>query len=559
MLIWCAMEYGNIWGNADLFEAYVEKAKDYLDKAHQHFPQNRLIKMYLGDPIVREPYTAPGHAPPWAVYQREGLERLAEIVTWWIDHRMRENGEYGGGWGDDCEMWRWWVPVLIAFDDPQITKAQAFFSNALLNRPHMRGGYTSRVSDVEHTAEDSSDAMTPMMHLKPEDPLWRKKVFALADLFENLWTGINQRGFLQFKSTFFSAEKVDLKPQRACDTVYHPRAMQPALLYWQRTGNERLGDLFSRWMNTWVDATARRERGKPAGIVPSAINWPEGYVGGLGERWWEPKNYHEDLYTWPSAMPMMLHSLLLTYHMTGHESYLNPIRSMARIRLDYLRNPPSTEPKPGSKTWCARQLSLTSVLAKYRFLTGNEEFDELLKQDQDAYYLYRVETSETLLLNELKENAQALRSNFPGYTSEVRYTDRCIRFPRFLDRCKWVKYEPPRPDPMLLYATATGDPGDALYFPLNRVRWLTEPRQIAAMVTTSGKDSFAAELFHFGKQPRDMGAELYLLEPGDYKLHLYSQGNVLEKKNVSISSQRAKFQLTLPPQMLCELRVKKMK
>ena len=31
---------------------------------------------------------------------------------------MREDGQYGGGWGDDCEMWRWWAPVLLGFDDP---------------------------------------------------------------------------------------------------------------------------------------------------------------------------------------------------------------------------------------------------------------------------------------------------------------------------------------------------------------------------------------------------------------------------------------------------------
>ena len=74
----------------------------------------------------------------------------------------------GGGWGDDCEMWRWWVPVLIGFDSPKIAAAQARFSKALMNQSHMKSGYTTRMSDVEHTAEDSADAITPMMHLDPE-------------------------------------------------------------------------------------------------------------------------------------------------------------------------------------------------------------------------------------------------------------------------------------------------------------------------------------------------------------------------------------------------------
>ncbi|MFB3905066.1 MAG: hypothetical protein ACE15E_16570 [Acidobacteriota bacterium] len=46
-----------------------------------------------------------------------------------------------------------------------------------------------------------------------------------------------------------------------------------------------------------------------------------------------------------------------------------------------------------------------------------------------------------------------------------------------------------------LYSRATGDPGSPLVFPLNAVRWLTPPRQIAALVTHSSHDRFSAELF----------------------------------------------------------------
>ena len=77
--------------------------------------------------------------------------------------------------------------------------------------------------------------------------------------------------------------------------------------------------------------------------------------------------------------------------------------------------------------------------------------------------------------------------------------------------------EIPSPEPSLLYSTATGDPGEAQYFPLNAVRWMTPPRDIAALVTDSGKDRFSAELFHFGGEKREMAAELYLLEPGKYR------------------------------------------
>ncbi len=214
--------------------------------------------MYLGRPIPSGThYPKIDGAPEWAAYQREGLERLTDIIEWWIVHRMRADGQYGGGWGDDCEMWRWWTPILIGFEHPQINRAQARFSAALLSQPHMRLGYTDRMSDVEHTAEDTADAITPMMHIDPDNPDWSKRSARLVELMESLWTGRNERGFLQFKSTYFTAEKVDLAPNRACDTVYHPRVIQPALVRWQRTGDPKLTKLVSAWMDTWVDAAAR--------------------------------------------------------------------------------------------------------------------------------------------------------------------------------------------------------------------------------------------------------------------------------------------------------------
>jgi len=522
--------------------------------------------MYLGRPIApHKSYPAVEDAPAWAVYQREGLERLTDIIEWWIDHRMQEDGQYGGGWGDDCEMWRWWVPVLIGFDDPKIIAAQRRFSDALMNQPHMRLGYTTRMSDVEHTAEDSADVITPMMHLNPDSDLWSKRALRMADLMESLWTGKNERGFLQFKSTYFAAEKVDTNPQRACGTVYHPRAVQPTLLYWQRTGDKRLTRLFSAWMDTWVDAAAQAERGKPAGIIPSAIHWPDGRIGGLGENWWDPRNHGEHtLYAWPSAMSLMTHTLVLTHHMTGNGQYLEPIRSMVDIRLAYLAAPPKSTPTPGSKAWCASQLGgLSSVVAKYRFLTGNTEFDPLIAKDASAYMRFRLYGDTDVLVSALRNSAEALRINLAGYTSEVRYTDRVLRFPALFASDGIVGRSVAaihRPNPSLLYSTATGDPGNAGYFPLNAVRWLTPPRDIAVLVTDSGTDKFGAEMFHFGKKSRPMSAEFYLLKPGRYSLTIAAEntgGQVpLQTRDFQVRGPRVRIPFELPARKLCTLHVR---
>ena len=565
MLVWLTLESGGIIGNEDRRRQFLGRAVESFKTAAHAFPENRVVRMYLGQPIPwKKECPVPEGTPEWAALQRENLERLADIIRWWIDHRMQRDGQYGGGWGDDCEMWRFWVPVLVAFDDPKITAAQARFSEALMGQAHMRGGYTWRMSDVEHTAEDSADVITPMMLLDPDNAAWKKRAQRLADLMENVWTGRNRRGQLQFKSTYFTVDRVDDKPQRACDTVYHPRAIQPALLLWQRTGDQRLGRLFTAWMDTWVEATARSERGKPPGIIPSAIHWPDGGIGGLGPDWWDPRNHGEArLYRWPSAMSMMCDTLLLCWHMTGDQRYLAPLRSMADARLRWLKDPPKKSPSPGTEAWCASQMGfLAATLAKHKLLSGGDEFDELLARDHRALMISEPGSDRKALVAALRDSAEALRVNFEGYTSEVRYTDRVLRFPALFGRNMMFAEAIPSiktPNPSLIYSTATGDPGASGYFPLAAVRWLTPPRDIAALVTESGRDRFTAELFHFGPAPRTMSAELYLLAPGRYTWRLLEEGKSLPldlPRAFDVEGPRARIVLELPPGRLCVLRVR---
>jgi hypothetical protein len=114
-----------------------------------------------------------------------------------------------------------------------------------------------------------------------------------------------------------------------------------------------------------------------------------------------------------------------------------------------------------------------------------------------------------------------------------------------------------RPDLPLLYATATGDRGGFLVFPLNAVRWLTEPRDIAALVTDRGSDRFSAELFHFGEDPRSMGAELYLLKSGRYTFSVVDDDGetTVPSTPFTVDGPRTRIAFELPPRKRCVLRV----
>jgi hypothetical protein len=314
-------------------------------------------------------------------------------------------------------------------------------------------------------------------------------------------------------------------------------------------------------MDTWVDAAGRAERGKPAGVIPTAIHWPDGGPGGLGPDWWDPQNHGEaTLYQFPSAMSMMVHTLLLTWHMTGDVKYLAPIRSMAGLRLKYLRKQLKGSSGVGGEGWCAAKINLSSVLSKYKFLTGSGEFDDLLEMEKAPGMVALTGGSRDTLVRALSDTAAALAVNFEGYTSEVRFTDRVLRFSSlFAENGMFDKAVPGfgSPDTTLLYSTVTGDPGDAGYFPLNAVRWLTPPRDLAALVTATGKERFAAELFQFGGGKRAISAELYLLEPGDYAWELAVDGLEQKSGKLTFKGSRARLAFELPPQQVCKLTVRR--
>lgn len=556
MLIWQAIQTGSFAKDEDTREMFFGQGRDLLQVAATEFPQNRVIGMYLDQPIPW-PDQNPDHpdAPSWANVQREVLGKLADIIDFWIEERQAPDGQFGGGWGDDVEMWRWWAPILVGFLDPDLNDAQRLFSEEMFNLPSMTGGYTNQMTDVEHSAENTGDVITAMLHVAPDDPIWSQRAFDLADLMQNLWTGTNDLGFMQFKSTYFTSESVLAEPRFACDTAYHTRVVQPLLLVWQRTGDESLGELLSSWMDTRVDGTDREDQGKPAGVIPIAIEWPDGETGGPSGKWWDPGcALNSGAFEYPSAMSPLTRALLLVAWMIGDESYLEPVHSMAELRREYLTDLPE-DPEKGSVMWAAKKMGfLSDVLAKYRLLYGSDDYDDLLLDDSNGYVRYRLTGDDAELIDALRELEDAFSVNWEGYTSETRWTDRVMAFQK-----NYANYysEPPleKPSTDILYSMITGDFGDPLYLPLNAVRWLTEPRDIAIMVQAQSTEGLTAELFSFDENDRPMGAEFHLLKAGVYTWSLNCEGNEVASGESIKGDTRALTEFTLPSESLCTFEI----
>lgn len=570
IIAWNLIEDSTVRSSRELGRLFKESSLAAFRRYAAAYPRNRIARMYLGESIPwPKDYPRVAGAPEWAVLQREQLDRLCDIIIWWIDHRQKEDAQFGGGWGDDCEMWRWWSSVLLGFDHPKVREAQLKFSRAAVDRPHLVGGFNGAISDVEHAAEDTTDNLVPLIALEPDNQRWEKWALKLGDFMRDVWTGRNQRGQLQFKSFYFSATEVSLTPARALDVIADVGAMHPALLAWQKTGDAKLGAVLTDWLDTWVAATARAENGKPAGILPAAIRWPDGQAAGADGRWWEPikpGGFMHSYYLWPSVITEMTDAMVVAYLATKDEKYLAPTRSMAAIRLRSLEHPPATPPAPGSEAWCGVQLAprknansntggIVKTAARLKALTGTSEFDELLRREGSEFVVRTDASGRRELEAALRESAAALRVNFAGFTSEVRSTDRVVRFIQFFsedyqfDEYKGVT----QPKHELLYRMVTGDK-NAPRFPQMAVRWMTPPQDMAALVTEASTARLEAELFHFGLTARSLSAELRLLKPGRYNVRVAVAGALAPSQAQSLTVERGRFSTVhfkLPPQTRC--------
>jgi hypothetical protein len=116
------------------------------------------------------------------------------------------------------------------------------------------------------------------------------------------------------------------------------------------------------------------------------------------------------------------------------------------------------------------------------------------------------------------------------------------------------------PNTHILYCSVAGDFGNPLYFPMNSVRWKTTPQDIAVLVTDSGTSHFSAELYHFGNAPREMGAEFYLLDSGEYEWSITTDEDKpreLSRGQVIVDGPRTLIHFTLPPRRLCTLKIRR--
>lgn len=544
MLIWTAIE------NNFLPELYFEEGLGQIELASRAFPENKVLKMYLGEPIPWSPPSPSTAFPSWAQNMHISLKQMAEITAYWIEVRQAPDGQFGGGWGDDVEIWRQWTPLLLGISSPSVVEAQVKLATGIFSLDRMAESYTEVLSDVEHSSEESSDPLTLMLQLYPNDPIWTQHSEAILGHWDGYWLHENQYGFEQFPSTYFTPNEIHQNPNYACDTLYHTRAIQPILLQWQNTGDPVIGEIVSRWLDTWVDISSRESNGKASGVIPSAIHYPSGEAGGPDGDWWDPGcHYSNTTYQWPRAFGLMSRALLMGYHESDNEEYLTPLRSMAELRLRYIRGEFSDSEPEGSEGWVAKELGskLKDVLGK-GYLLGWREHDEVLQHDAGPYMHFILTGNSDPLEASLAESVQALSQNKEAYTSEVRFTDRIMKFhSKFLSVSSGLNQ--PSVDSTLLYEMLTGDIGDPNILPLPAVRWTVDPNFFVAWVSRQSETEFEADIGNFSESPLAVDARFMRLQSTVNLATLECEDGTVSQQSLSDNS----LSIQIPPSTMCRL------
>ena len=537
-----------IWVEQNLPKDKEAFDRDIAELRLRH-PGDQLIAMYAGDKIdLPDPwdtYVAPPNAPAWSTAQFEALQRLRQVAHYWIEERQIPNGEFGGKPDDDVETLRWW-PTLMFSGDAKVTAAFGRLAEGVWFSRRMHRGYAREPRDVEHSAEFVADTV-PMMAFLTRTDEWINRLAWSHTYMRDLWTGRNDHGDLQFKSAWIGATAIVSDPPKNRDVPMNARATKAVRwLAWLRNDPAAV-NLLHAWSTTWAKAALRTDKGKPAGLFPASLRWPDAAFNG-DEPGWHRANMIWDYYDWEPE-GMLYDELLCSWLRTRDDALLAPLRTtLALVQTWAGRSDRASQPE-GSAGWAADQLlgsaDFWGVVAQWRLETGDTRFDPLLRQHAPPYLRFRLGGGTPALADGITRSMlEHLRYNTPLRTTEVLFTDR-IHVSRNIDN--WNGTD-------LVVAMLTGNHVHHGTSPYYHVAWESAPTTFTALVTAASAGELAADLFLHQPDPAPITARLFRLTPGRYRIIVKAGDRVLVDRPEVVGHDH-RVSLTVPGAALVQLRI----
>jgi hypothetical protein len=481
----------------------MKAAIDQFAQLKKIWPEQQALREWTGEKIPwgQELIHPESDGPAWARYLQESFARQNAVLTWWFTERQTPDGQLGGGWGDDVEILRGWVPIasITTAAEPVIAGiqrlAQGVWDNVL------KDGYDRGMGDIEHSAEPSCDSLPPMIVLRYGDPKWVEYNLRSAKTVREKFMGINERGFLQFMSRDFGTDGVGRGIGSGGDSGYHARAAKHFIyLGWYGIPEGR--DAFVQWCDTWRDATMRKIDTKPVGFPPATLWFPSGGIASPdGKPWYDEKR---NSYGFP-GLPLMVHESFMTAYMfTGDRKFLDPIQTMMdRSTLGPLQKGDPKLPPDNIENLLAQwaHMSASDMLSVYRLLTGDRAYDEYILRFATPTQRYMVYHDLDEYAKTFEHTAKAMRDNWTQRTSEVLQTDRAGLAGSA--------------ETFGAYTGAVCSFRDSKT-PTIAVTYDTADLNFASVVTEASPTRLRLMIYNFDKEPKRVGLKPWRLVPGVY-------------------------------------------
>ncbi|MBE80463.1 MAG: hypothetical protein CL670_14990 [Balneola sp.] len=526
-----------------------DAAERDLAKMLELHPQDEMVRMYNGEQIDNEdPFDGinkPTNAPDWAFAQWEVTNRLKHIADWWVLEQQDERGEFGGKYGDDVEILRFWSPLILS-GDSVVYEGWKKLADGVWNSSKVYKGYAKNPSDVEHSSEFISDT-APLMVLYNDDDRYEERLSYSADYFKNLWTGFNDNNHRFFKSSWFSSTEIEMEPPKNRDVPYTTRAAKAVRYYAWKTQDASTLKALEEWADGWLAVSQQTDKGKPVGIIPASIAFPSGEFNGSEDNWYTA-NMYWDYFDW-SGGSAILDQLLFTWTMTGNDKYLTPFIQHLDLVSKYSGdlNSSQNQFEEGSEGWAAHQLGNSdgfwNVVGTWRLLTGNNKYDKLIIEHGTPFIKYRLTGNTGFLVEGIQPYLETIRYNYPLFTTEAIHTDRIHIGPGNAREIGIVQ------------GMVTGYGIAESSSPYIAVSWEDASRDITYLVTDSDSTRLDAELFSFSEKNEGLTMRSWQLSKGSYKLELTSEGETIESRDITVNKGGDRFRLELPSKQLVKISI----
>ncbi len=433
--------------------------REIFKRLAEESPDNRFVKYHLSqewanhgdgsayyDWLMRDYEAKAADAPEWVRAIYPAYAWLVDLSEWWVNFRQLPEGTIGGGWGDDVELvglFGYYGYISRGVSDTCIEGTRNLVDGVWnLSEVDPTIGYCLPMADAEHSAEWTGNTLGMMAQIDYGNPVWIERSMMAGKLIRDLWTDYNDRGHRHFRANFLGAAQVGAGDRRN-DSWINYRAVSPASAVLRYNGNPAIAELYVELAEAWLAAAMSTDRGKPKGVIPAEVSFPEGVSGGVNSpNWWTashpPGTVNHD-WQHQQYKGYLVDVLMLAYQQTGDARFLEPLRLEYELAVEHGHEPQPSGARgrgarradaengglePGSEAWAAAKLTGTEAwLDAERMIQGRQGALESTRTKAEI-----IETG--------REISAHLKTRWPLMTSEAGPTDRVafvgIVFPFFV-------------------------------------------------------------------------------------------------------------------------------